>query len=200
MQINQTIIKYRNISDGTEIILHEKRTVGRTFMKILLKGIWKTMVSMLLICGLCLGSLDVTAFAGSIEGTCGDDLTWKLDTDGTLTISGNGEMHNYSEWTQRQTSSPWYMKDEKQIVIEDGVASIGMYAFEMCSKVSNVTISTSVTKINSHAFWSCEKLTDITIPASVTEIGTCAFAGCEHLKTVTILSGVKKIGGSAFYC
>ena len=68
--------------------------------------------------------------AEEYEGTCGDNLTWSLDTDtGVLTISGTGEMQNYSSGT-----TPWYghRSSIQTVIIGDGVTSIGDTAFYEC--------------------------------------------------------------------
>ena len=85
------------------------------------------------------------------EGSCGVNLTWKLDEEGTLTISGTGAMREYDEYT----SAPWFKKYGTKIykiVIGEGVTSIGSYAFYKCNNVTDVTIPSTVKKIGAHAF------------------------------------------------
>ncbi|MCD7860180.1 MAG: leucine-rich repeat domain-containing protein, partial [Firmicutes bacterium] len=125
------------------------------------------------------------------SGTCGDNLTWVLDSDGVLTISGEGEM----------TENPWYDNRRliKSIVIEDGVASICDFAFEYCTSLSSVTIPNSVTSIGNYAFYYCTGLTSITIPDSVTSIGNDAFCCCTGLTGVTVPDSVTSIGNYAFF-
>ena len=67
------------------------------------------------------------------------------------------------------------------LVIPDGVTSIGSYAFDGCSGLTSVTIPASVTSIGSSAFEDCSGLTSVTIPASVTSIGNYAFDDCDNL-------------------
>ena len=130
------------------------------------------------------------------SGTCGDNLTWVLDDEGTLTISGTGAMEDYENYDD----SPWY--DSKtsiiSIIIEDGVTSIGDHAFNDCYYLSNVTIPNSVTTIGLYAFSSCRSLTSMTIPNSVTSIGDRAFSGCKSLTSVTIPNSVTSIGDHVF--
>ena len=90
-------------------------------------------------------------------------------------------------------------KEVKDLVIPDGVTSIGKDAFYGCSSLTFVTISNSVTSIGSDAFNGCTSLTSITIPNSVTSIGINAFYGCTSLTSVTIGNSVTSIGRSAFY-
>ena len=143
-----------------------------------------------------LSACTFSAYAAIIEGTCGDNLTWTLNTkDSTLTISGTGEMNNYNS-----SSVPWsdYKSYIKYVTLLDGLTSIGKYAFWDCSGLTSVTIPNSVTSIGGGAFDSCESLTSITIPNSVTSIGEWVFGYCSGLTSVTIGSGVTSIGNSAF--
>ena len=129
------------------------------------------------------------------EGNNGDNLTWILDDEGVLTISGTGAM---ASWNWK--GSPWYANKDKieSVVIEDGVTSIGANAFDGCSGLTSITIPSSVTSIGEHAFYGCSGLTSITIPSSVTSIGAYAFYGCS-VTSITIPSSVTSIGAGAFY-
>ena len=73
-----------------------------------------------------------------------------------------------------------------KFMIPDSVTSIGDFAFEDCSKLTNVTIPDSMTSIGSNAFYNCSGLTNVTIPDSVTSIGSAAFSGCSGLTSITI--------------
>ena len=128
-----------------------------------------------------------------------DNLTWTLDADGTLNISGMGAMKDYGYDSNR---NPVYKNSNvKKVVIEDGVTSIGESAFFYCSSLTSITIPDSVTSIGDYAFFNCSSLTSITIPDSVTSIGESAFYGCSSLTSITIPDSVTSIGNSAFsYC
>ena len=134
--------------------------------------------------------------SGSVaaNGTCGENLTWILDDQGTLTISGSGEMDDYAS-----QGSPFFQNDTiNKVVIEDGVTSIGSKVFEQCGYLSSITIPESVTSIGSGAFHVCARLSSITIPESVTSIGNEAFIGCVSLNSITIPEGVTSIGDHVF--
>ena len=85
------------------------------------------------------------------------------------------------------------------LIIPDGVTSIGDYSFVGCTSLISVTIGNSVTSIGEYAFYKCTSLTSVTIGDSVTSIGSHAFSGCDSLTSVTIGDSVTSIGDGAFY-
>ena len=136
--------------------------------------------------------------AETYNGTCGENLTWTLDTEsGVLTISGTGAMENYS---YHNSDIPWYsyVNSITSIVISDGVTSIGDWAFQECSSLTSVTISNIVTSIGKYAFLDCSSLTSVKIPNGVTSIGDGAFLNCSNLTSITIPNSVTYIGSDAF--
>ena len=130
-------------------------------------------------------------------GECGDNLTWILDRAGTLTISGEGEM---TSWAWSPEAVVWYSYRFEiiNVVIEDGVTSIGDYAFGYCENLESVKIGTGVTSIGNQAFMECESLKSIVIPDKVTSIGKEAFWGCISLTDITIGSGITKLSEHVF--
>ena len=122
-------------------------------------------------------------------------VSWTLNTDGVLTISGTGSMKNSDS-----ASAPWkdYKSDIIEVVIENGVTSIGKYAF-YSSNLTSVTIPDSVGSIGEYAFGECRSLTSVIIPDGVTSIGKYAFRGCSSLSSVTIPDSVTTIGVFTFY-
>ena len=131
-------------------------------------------------------------------GSCGENLTWELDDDGVLTISGTGSMTDYNQ--SYNNRAPWYRHRSliETVVIQHGVTSIGNNAFYDCSSLTSVTIPSSVTSIGEEAFYACKSLTSVTIPDSVTSIGKRAFMWCSALPSVTIPNSVTIIGKEAF--
>jgi hypothetical protein len=113
------------------------------------------------------------------NGKCGDNVRWVLTGESsnyTLTISGTGAMKDYGA----PDDLPWkdYRSSITSVVIEDGVTSIGDYAFEGCNNanLTSVTIPASVTSIGDFAFGYCTYLASVTIPvASLTYYGVSAF-------------------------
>lgn len=127
--------------------------------------------------------LSVFSFA-----TINAEVTWKLSEDGTLTISGTGDMV-YS-WS--------YNYDIKKVIIEKGITNISDNAFNECRNLVSVSIPNSVTKIEGYAFKNCSSLASVTIPNSVSDISFEAFKGCSGLTSITIPDGVTTIGDEAF--
>ena len=137
--------------------------------------------------------------AEATSGTCGKNLTWTLDADGTLTISGTGAMYNYNQ----NNRVPW-PSTIKKIFLTDGITSIGNYAFKGCSLLNRIYIPNSVTSIGQLAFYGCSNLNSISIPNFVTSIGKYAFGHCSALTNVNISNisnSLISIGDYAFeYC
>ena len=157
-------------------------------------------------------------------GYCGDDLFWGLNpTTGVLTISGTGDMYEYSNYTH----VPWHSwRDEiTSVVLPDGLTSITKYTFYKIPKITSLSIPEGVTSIGKSAYSNCIGLTSVTIPenslltsiaeyafendsaltaihipATVTSIGKDAFCRCTHLETVTIGNGsaLVSVGQTAF--
>ena len=129
-------------------------------------------------------------------GTCGDNLTWTLDEEGTLTISGTGEKYSFIY----ADASPWYTLRPKikRGVISNGVTAVGNEAFDGCENLTSVEIANSVTTIGEGAFYKCTSLGEISIPNSVTVIKRNAFYGCGQLSNIEITDSVVKIGSFAF--
>ena len=121
------------------------------------------------------------------------DCTWTFnEKTKTLTVSGNGEMGNFDFlWED-------FCNEIHNIVIEQGVTSIGISAFKNCTNLTNVTISDSVTSIKNEAFSNCTSLTNIEIPKSVTSIGWNGFSNCKSLNNINLPNSITSIGWYAF--
>lgn len=130
------------------------------------------------------------------------NITWNVldaDKDGfddTLVISGTGDMTEY----EGENYVPWhvYASGITQVIVEDGITSIGRYAFSNFKKLKNLNLGNDIKKIGSSAFVNCVSLQELNIPEQVTEIGWYAFQGCSLLKKVNLSDSVTEIGNSAF--
>ena len=133
----------------------------------------------------------------SAEEDSGKDgnITWRLTKDGTLYISGQGDMLDY--YTK---GAPWVNinKTIKKVIIERGVTSIGECAFNYCRSLESIEIPDGMTSIGESAFNGCESLENIKIPAGVTSIGANAFDWCQSLKSIEIPDGVTSIEDNTF--
>lgn len=154
-----------------------------------------------------LGAFVIYEEEGEVEivdqGTCGTNLTWTLNSAGTLTISGKGEMEDY-----QYDCGPWkdycYSYNEtkpqiKRIVVNDGVTTIGKYAFNGCKRATSVYLSNTLAEIDWHAFANCEQLVNIELPDSLLAIRSSAFYRCSSLTSITIPKNVWIIESRPFY-
>lgn len=134
------------------------------------------------------------------SGTCGTNATWTLDSDGLLTVSGSGEMANYSS-PDSYGPAPWaadHLGDIKSVIIGGGITSIGSSAFEGCWQLSFLDIQEDVTRIESSAFYMCSGLKEIILPDSITRIGSMAFWNCSGLETIKLPENLNDLGSSVF--
>ena len=123
--------------------------------------------------------LTKTNYTGDIAGWCGINF-------GNYSANPTAYSHNL------------YINDVevKDLLIPNGVTSIGKIVFAYCSCLTSVTIPNSVTSIGDYAFSKCSRLTSIKIPNSVTNIGDYAFYGCDKLTSVTISKHCKIMSNS----
>ena len=185
------------------------------------------LLSALLALAMLFALMPTAAFADDSNNKCGENLTWELSEDGTLTISGSGKMADYDD----PNSQPWAGQRDniKHLVVTDGVTTIGINAFRYCINLESVDLSgasslstigdnafhycinlgsvdlsgaSSLTTIGNYAFSSCTALesVDLSKASSLTTIKT-SFSYCTKLKSVKLNEGLTTIGGSAFtYC
>ena len=130
-------------------------------------------------------------------GSCGESVTYTVYSDMSMVISGTGEMKDYIGETPHIDAN--YYQEIESVVIEDGVTSIGEFAFYDFIHLNSLSIANSVTKIGNAAFYDCVSLTSLDIPTSVIEIGNGAFYGCYELTSVVIPDGVTVISPVLFF-
>ena len=122
--------------------------------------------------------------ASGICGKDGDNLTWTLDVDGVLTISGTGEM---ADWTYGTSVWEPYADLINAVTISATVESIGDYAFHNCVDLMMVEIPAIVKTIGDYAFANCDALTEITCRAvTPPHCGTDCFKDVKHKISVYV--------------
>ena len=144
---------------------------------------------------ICMGAL-----AGN-NGTIGENLNWAF-ADGTLTISGTGEM----EHAEGNSGYAWGGEEPKldrtlikKVVVEEGVTSLGEYIFWDCQSLTEVKLPNSLTALRKQCFKSCTSLKSITLPNNISLIEESAFENCSALETVTFPKSLKEVHEHAFY-
>ncbi len=153
----------------------------------------KLLVSMIF-CGLLLCVINVNAATEIASGSCGENVNWILDSDGTLTINGTGAMNDGDNYM------PWYSNRNniKKVIVSDGVTAIGARAFYSCENLTDVSIPNSVIDIRDRAFYDCDGLVNINLPKGIKKISNQLFYSCGNLQSIIIPDGVESIGNSAF--
>lgn len=158
---------------------------------------------------------------------CGKNLMYTYDSGTrTLTISGNGDMYDYSS-----VSAPWKGFSIETLIIEEGVTSIGNKAFYKCDTLYSITLPDSLKSIGRDVFthtafyyneenWEqsvlyignwlisavrhtargnqYNRVGEYTVKDGTVGIAGNAFYGCDKLTTVAIPDGVETIGQGAF--
>lgn len=139
--------------------------------------------------------LDLHADDLAASGQWGD-LDWTLSVDGTLTLSGTGEMPAFDP----DTLSAWqeYNSSIRNLVVNSGVVSIAPFAFYQCTKLTEVHLPVSIQAIGSNAFSGCINLNSIVLPNSIQTIDDAAFAGCTRLTSMIIPDSVTELGSHIF--
>lgn len=143
------------------------------------------------ICDLC-GAETETVIGGTSE----DGLTWKYNENtGKLTISGEGAMAAY-----KSTNTPWddYMSDILEVQIDEGVTSVGEYAFYQGKNIEIVGLPSTITDIGRNTFYYCQSLRDIRFSDGLVSIGDSAFENCETLTEVILPDSVTTMGARVF--
>ena len=169
-------------------------------------------ISVLLVALLVLSSAPLSGFAGLelpvlaadaaetvASGSCGDSVTWTLDEDGVLTLSGTGATNDYT--IEEGGRSPFYDHADaiQTLVVADGITGIGQLLFAECTALSSVSIPDSVTFIGAGAFYYCSALTSFDVPDEVTALGEMIFYNCYSLVQIDLSAALTSIGSYAFY-
>ena len=148
------------------------------------------------ICGIITG----TSLKDDLDAWVEGDWTWSLNENGVLTISGMGNMGNFS-MENLENLAPWHHQREMItcVVVEEGITGIGVQAFACCSKLSDVSLPHSLRIIRENAFFGYgNELKKLEIPEGVVYIGNAAFGASFLLESVSIPSSVVTLGGNPF--
>ncbi|MBQ2257565.1 MAG: leucine-rich repeat protein, partial [Lachnospiraceae bacterium] len=128
-----------------------------------------------------------------LGGTCGSDLSWKLDLDqGSLEIAGNGAMTVFAS----EADVPWcnFVTFIKKLSIGSGVTTISPYAFKNFDSIESIVLSRNVTSVGDEAFYSCDNLKNVEVSASVKSIGKSAFGECNALTKIVFCGDAPTLG------
>ncbi len=133
-----------------------------------------------------------------ITGVCGDNANWQLNGSGVLTVSGTGAMYDFSYIYEPMI--PWtdHLEEIQSVVIEEGITSVGNFAFSNAVNLTEVTMADSVSSIGESAFRNCGQLADVVWSENLVEVKGFAFMGCTSLPAAELVS-VQTIGNSAFF-
>lgn len=133
----------------------------------------------------------------NIENRCGNGVYWSYDQAAAcMTIFGNGKMNNYGDISEL----PWkpHINEIRKIVIEEGVASVGDWAFSSCEELTEIHLSGTVATLGVQCFSFCTSLASVVIPEGVRVIGSKAFRLCTALAEVHLPSTLTNIDMRAF--
>lgn len=157
---------------------------------------------------------NVSIASGTLEG----GLTWNLTKAGTLSITGEGAMPDFTSTGEQ----PWSENSSqvRKVIIGNGVTSIGACAFWECgllsaeippsvtaignsafrgSSIISVSISSAVKTIGDSAFQQCENLSSVTISEGVETISQNAFRACTSLTSIVLPASIREVGAAAFF-
>ena len=142
-------------------------------------------------------SITITPASGAeacsedMQGTCGENLKWVITCDNELVITGTGAMDNFTSST-----IPWknYRSTITSVVLQEGITSIGDWAFYQCSKLTEITIPEGVTSMGYVALSGCQELPSVSLPSTLETIGGGMFSQDWALESLTIPAAVTRIG------
>ena len=140
------------------------------------------------------------------SGSAGENIHWSLSEAGVLTVSGQGEMDNYSlQYSEKDkqyiTTAPWgeYMKQITSVVMESGITSVGQCAFAYLTYLKQVIVPDTLVRVENNGFNRSFQVEEILLPDSVTYIGDHAFSNLSNMKSFHFPAQLVSLGGKAFY-
>lgn len=161
------------------------------------------MLAVLFVLGIAPYGLDAKASVLN-SGTCGavgneENVTWTFDSDGILTVSGQGAIKDYENF-DGGIKPPWhqYRRKINKIVIGEGITCIGVSAFHDMCETELVLPTSSLKEIKGSAFLSNRSLKELNLPETVTVLGRFAFGHCQSLSEIEIPGSIKNVPDYAF--
>ena len=111
------------------------------------------------------------------EGSCGDNATYTIDSNGLLTVSGSGAINREAFNNKTNITA---------VSFGSGITTVNAFAFKGCTGLTSVTFPSSITTIQMAAFYGCSGLQSVTFNGNVTAMGNSAFVQCNNLNALTI--------------
>ena len=152
---------------------------------------------LLFLAALCLAAVQAWGQTTVAQGTCGaeaggSNLTWTLTSDGTLTISGTGDMADFISGNQ-----PWeeHLAAIRTAVVQEGVTSVGHDFLSDCTGLTSIDLPDGLTSVGYFFLYGCIKLASIDLPDGLTSVGRCFLYGCTGLTSLTLPAGLTSVGG-----
>ena len=130
-----------------------------------------------------------------LSGTSSADTGYAYDpVSKTLTV--NDDVPDYGD----PSETPWYayIAEMTDLVVSEGVASVGSNAFGGAERLERLTLPSTLTSVGARSFSGCEWLQELTVPSGVTSVGNGAFSDCARLAEVTLRSSPSYVGSGVF--
>ena len=160
----------------------------------------KRLTSILLVLGIVLGLMPLSAFAAEPEDTAEDTPMKVVDGENTYTYmlldDGTVELTGFS--TTAEVADVVIPSTVTLNGKDYSVTSIGTGAFYECTALQSVQFEAPIKSIGFMAFALCTGLTSIALPEGLETIGQSAFAYCTGLVSVTIPQSIQVIKYGAF--
>ncbi len=139
-----------------------------------------------------IGTNNVLATDEIASGSCGENMTWSFASDGTLTITGSGNMSG--------DTCPWidYKDQVKNVVFNGNITSISDRAFQENTNLETIFLPDSITEIGIRSFAQCTSLKTVKFPKNLVRIGMGAFYQCNSLESIDLPERVMYINEYAF--
>ena len=156
---------------------------------------------LLFLAALCLASVQVQGQTTVDSGPCGSEadgsnLTWTLTSDGTLTISGTGDMADFTFGNQ-----PWqyHLTAIRTAVVQEGVTSVGDYFLYKCTDLTSLTLPAGLMSVGDYFLSNCTGLTSIDLSDGLMSVGDYFLYKCTGLTSIDLPDGLTSVGGSFLY-